>query len=67
MHVHRDCNADAFCSDCLIYRREKDIGTASGEWFKELLRDDAWFKDVVPNVRSTCTICLTHVVTNVLL
>lgn len=36
--------------DSVIYRRAKDIGTATGNWFAELLKEDAWFKDVVPNV-----------------
>ncbi|KAK5121422.1 hypothetical protein LTR85_005254 [Meristemomyces frigidus] len=37
--------------DTVIYRRAKDVGTATGAWFAELLREDAWFKDVVPNFR----------------
>lgn len=36
--------------ESVIYRREKDVGTATGDWFAELLKEDAWFKDVVPNV-----------------
>ncbi|KAK0916635.1 D-amino acid oxidase [Friedmanniomyces endolithicus] len=35
--------------DTVIYRRAKDVGTATGDWFAELLKEDAWFKDVVPN------------------
>ncbi|KAK4574708.1 D-amino acid oxidase [Recurvomyces mirabilis] len=35
--------------DSVIYRRNKDTGTAVGDWFAELLKEDAWFKDVVPN------------------
>jgi hypothetical protein len=35
-----------------VYRRAKDAGTVSGEWFKDLVREDAWFRDVVPNVCS---------------
>jgi hypothetical protein len=26
------------------------VGTATGDWFAELIKDDAWFKEVVPNV-----------------
>ncbi|KAK0284817.1 D-amino acid oxidase [Friedmanniomyces endolithicus] len=37
--------------DTVIYRRAKDVGTATGDWFAELLKEDAWFKDVVPNFR----------------
>ncbi|KAK4544917.1 hypothetical protein LTR36_003822 [Oleoguttula mirabilis] len=37
--------------DEVIYRRAKDVGTATGAWFAELTREDAWFKDVVPNFR----------------
>lgn len=36
--------------DTVIYRRAKDAGTATADWFAELIKDDAWFKDVVPNV-----------------
>lgn len=34
-----------------IYGRKKDAGTATGQWFEELCKEDAWFKDVAPNVR----------------
>lgn len=34
------------------YGRKKDAGTATGQWFEELTKEDAWFKDVVPNVCS---------------
>jgi len=34
-----------------VYGREKDAGTATGQWFEELTKEDAWFKDVVPNFR----------------
>ena len=33
-----------------IYGRKKDTGTAVGQWFQELVKEDAWFKKVVPNV-----------------
>ena len=35
------------------FGRTKDAGTATGQWFEELTKEDAWFKDVVPNVRRT--------------
>jgi len=35
-----------------VYGRNKDAGTATGQWFEELTKEDAWFKDVVPNVCS---------------
>ncbi|KAF2103284.1 D-amino-acid oxidase [Rhizodiscina lignyota] len=37
--------------DTVVYNRKKDVGSATGDWFKELLKKDAWFKDVVPNFR----------------
>ncbi len=40
--------------DTVLYNRKKDVGTPTGDWFKELVRKDAWFKDVVPNVGYSC-------------
>ncbi|KAF2772784.1 FAD dependent oxidoreductase [Teratosphaeria nubilosa] len=37
--------------DTILYRRSKDVGTPVGNWFSELLKEDAWFKDFVPNFR----------------
>ncbi|KAI6863811.1 FAD dependent oxidoreductase [Hortaea werneckii] len=37
--------------DTVIYRRAKDAGTDVANWFAELIKEDAWFKDVVPNFR----------------
>ncbi|KAI9713425.1 MAG: hypothetical protein M1820_000807 [Bogoriella megaspora] len=37
--------------DATIWNRKKDVGTATEEWMRELLKTDAWFKDVVPNFR----------------
>lgn len=34
-----------------VYGRKKDAGTATGQWFEELTKEDAWFKNVVPNFR----------------
>ncbi|KAJ9627828.1 D-amino acid oxidase [Taxawa tesnikishii (nom. ined.)] len=37
--------------DTVIYRREKDKGSATADWFAELIKEDAWFRDVVPNFK----------------
>jgi hypothetical protein len=37
--------------DCEIRNRSKDVGSATADWFSELLSSSPWFKDVVPNVR----------------
>ena len=37
--------------DTVIYGREKDANSATGQWFQELVKEDAWFKNVVPDVR----------------
>lgn len=37
--------------ETVLYNRKKDVGTATGDWFAELMKTDAWFKDVVPNFR----------------
>jgi hypothetical protein len=34
-----------------VYGREKDADSPTGQWFAELCKEDAWFKNVVPNVR----------------
>lgn len=34
-----------------IYRRAKDRDSPVGDWFKELIKEDAWFKDLLPNFR----------------
>lgn len=36
----------------VIYNRKKDVDTATGRWFKELVKEDAWFRKVVPDVRA---------------
>jgi len=38
--------------DTLIYRRTKDKDSPTADWFSELVKEDAWFRHVVPNVRS---------------
>ncbi|KAI9836602.1 MAG: hypothetical protein M1819_001234 [Sarea resinae] len=35
----------------VIYNRKKDITTASGQWYSELLSTSPWFKDTVPNFK----------------
>ncbi|KAJ9662413.1 D-amino acid oxidase [Coniosporium apollinis] len=37
--------------DTVVYNRKKDVGSATGNWFAELLKTDPWYKDVVPNFR----------------
>lgn len=40
-----------------VYGRRKDAGTATANWFEELTKEDAWFKNVVPNVRHEAPFC----------
>ncbi|KAF4555571.1 FAD dependent oxidoreductase-like protein 1 [Elsinoe fawcettii] len=35
--------------DTAVYRRAKDVGTPVSDWMSELAKEDAWFKDLVPN------------------
>ncbi|GAD94097.1 D-amino-acid oxidase [Paecilomyces variotii No. 5] len=37
--------------DTVVYNREKDKQSATGQWFAELLKKEPWYKDVVPNFR----------------
>ena len=37
-------------AECEIHNRAKDVGSATAEWFKELLSSNPWFAKVVPNV-----------------
>ncbi|KAF2723851.1 nucleotide-binding domain-containing protein [Polychaeton citri CBS 116435] len=37
--------------NAFTYRRAKDAGTATGAWVHELMKDDAWFKNLLPNFR----------------
>lgn len=39
-------SADTYC-----YKREKDNGTAVGDWFQELMQPEPWFKDFIPDFR----------------
>lgn len=36
----------------VVYNREKDKQSATGQWFAELLKKEPWYKDVVPNVHT---------------
>ncbi|KAJ5217770.1 uncharacterized protein N7469_011395 [Penicillium citrinum] len=38
--------------DCEIRNRSNDVGSATANWFSELLSSAPWFKDVVPNFRT---------------
>jgi D-amino-acid oxidase len=35
----------------VVLNRKKDVESATGQWFSELLSTDPWFKDVVPDFR----------------
>ncbi|KAI9724016.1 MAG: hypothetical protein M1812_000734 [Candelaria pacifica] len=37
--------------DTVIYNREKDIGSVTGDWFAELTKTDPWFKNTVPDFK----------------
>ncbi|OCL13599.1 FAD dependent oxidoreductase [Glonium stellatum] len=53
--LHRICTevaeAGIHFQDTLIYKREKDVHTSTGEWLNELCKKDAWFRDILPNFR----------------
>ena len=36
--------------DTVTYRRAKDQGTPTGEWMADLVSENPWFKDLLPNV-----------------
>ncbi|KAF2149000.1 FAD dependent oxidoreductase [Myriangium duriaei CBS 260.36] len=36
----------------VAYRRSKDTGTAVSDWMSELVRDDAWFRDLMPDFKA---------------
>ncbi|KIV91649.1 hypothetical protein PV10_06165 [Exophiala mesophila] len=38
--------------DCEIHSRAKDVGSATANWFAELLSPSPWFKEVLPNFRA---------------
>ncbi|PWY96605.1 D-amino-acid oxidase [Aspergillus sclerotioniger CBS 115572] len=35
--------------ETIVYNRTKDQGSATGEWFSELVQKDPWYMDVVPD------------------
>ncbi|PKY08742.1 D-amino-acid oxidase [Aspergillus campestris IBT 28561] len=45
-------DAGVHFQECEIRSRSKDVGTATADWFAELLSPSPWFKDVVPNFRT---------------
>lgn len=53
--LHRICDevveAGIHYQDTIIYKREKDAHSDTGEWLNELCNKDAWFKDILPNFR----------------
>ncbi|OGM40171.1 D-amino-acid oxidase [Aspergillus bombycis] len=38
--------------DAVVYNRTKDQGSATGDWFSELVQKEPWYKDVVPDFRN---------------
>ncbi|RMJ29087.1 D-amino acid oxidase [Aspergillus sp. HF37] len=42
-------DAGVHFQECEIRARSKDVGSATADWFSELLSPNPWFKDVVPN------------------
>ncbi|KAI1911066.1 D-amino acid oxidase [Ophidiomyces ophidiicola] len=38
--------------DSIIYNRLKDASSDTGVWFKELIKPEPWYKDIVPDFRS---------------
>ncbi|KAF2750517.1 FAD dependent oxidoreductase [Sporormia fimetaria CBS 119925] len=44
--------AGAHFQETFVYGRKKDEGTATGEWFRELVKEDAWFRDLMPKFRT---------------
>ncbi|KAL5113192.1 D-amino acid oxidase [Pleosporales sp. CAS-2024a] len=54
--LHRICRqipeAGVHFQESKIFARKKDAGTAIGQWFEELCREDAWFRDLAPNFRT---------------
>lgn len=39
----------------MTYRRAKDQGTPTGEWMADLVSENPWFKELLPNVRQSKT------------
>ena len=39
--------------DIIIYNRDRDEGKTTRAWLTEMLSAEPWFKDVLPNVRSS--------------
>lgn len=42
-------------TDTVTYRRAKDQGTPTGEWMADLVSENPWFKELLPNVRQSKT------------
>lgn len=43
-------------SATIVYNREKDQHSATGQWFSELVQKNPWYKDVVDDVSHTHTL-----------
>lgn len=38
--------------DTRVFRRTKDRNSPVGDWFAELIKEEPWFRDLLPNVRA---------------
>ncbi|KAL9114822.1 MAG: hypothetical protein Q9187_007395, partial [Circinaria calcarea] len=36
----------------VLYNRQKDLDSVTGDWFAEILKPDPWFKDTLPDFKS---------------
>lgn len=54
-----------YMKECEIYSRAKDKGSATADWFSELLSPNPWFKDVVPNVSIHAESVITRLINSV--
>ena len=58
--------SDTIYLDAVLYRRNKDIVTEGpvGEWMKEFVKNQPWYKNVVPKVRIVLLTPSTHILLN---
>ena len=50
--MERDCAIRCSLTiETSLYNRAKDANSATGDWTKELMSANAWYKDVIPNFR----------------
>jgi D-amino-acid oxidase len=46
----RDTGADINLPETVVYNRKKDAQSVTGQLWAELLKENPWYKDVVPDV-----------------